>query len=102
MASATLPKRDQAFFEAVYELLDKSFPELKEKYGIWRVHNHFPIKESELFHETSNPDTRESTLRIIKKDELPSEAFASAWKLSHQGPLVATWCCDSHPEPQGC
>jgi hypothetical protein len=51
-------------------------------------------KEDEIFHETSNIDTQESTLKIVKKKDLPEKAFASTWKLAASGPIVATWCCD--------
>jgi len=89
------------FFNAVSELMDRSFPSMRERFGLWRIHQHFALAEGEVFHETSNSEIRESTLRIIKKEELPKTAFASTWKLTPQGPLVGTWCCDdivTHPE----
>jgi hypothetical protein len=100
MTATALPKRDQDFFEAVHGLLDTSFPELKKKYGIWRIHRHFELGEGEVFHETSNAQTKESTLCILKKDQLPKGAFASTWSLTAKGPVVGTWCCDdAQPHP---
>lgn len=78
-------------------LLVEKYPELYEKFGIWRAHQHFVLNEDEVFHETSNEETKESVLRIIKKSELPKTAFASAWHITNQGPVVATWCCDDSP-----
>jgi hypothetical protein len=52
------------------------------------------LNEREVFHETSNFITKESTLRIIKKKDLPENAFATTWKLTEFGPVQQTWCCD--------
>ena len=96
MSTATLPltERDEAFFNDVFSLIQSKYPGMTDKFGIWRVHEHFEINEDEVFHETSNPKTKESTLKIIKKSELPKGAFASSWKFTQAGPLEATWCCD--------
>ena len=77
--------------------MDAKFPGMREKFGLWRVHQHFELKDDEVFHEVSNAKTQESTLRIIKKAELPANAFVSAWELTSEGPLAATWCCDDSP-----
>lgn len=97
MATAALIERDLDFFQEVKALMDKKFPEMKEKFGIWRIHQHFELDSNEVFHETSNTLTRESTLRIINKQNLPENAFVSSWCLTDSGPLAATWCCDDAP-----
>jgi len=61
-------KRDLEFIQEVSLLMSKKFPEMREKFGIWRVHQHFDLAEDEVFHETSDPITRQSTLKIIKKN----------------------------------
>lgn len=94
MAASMLTERETAFFEDVHTMMKKSYPDLADQFGIWRVHQHFQPKEDEIFHETSNPETKESTLRLIKKSELPQNAFPSTWTLSEKGPVVASWCCD--------
>ena len=95
----TLSDRDQSFFHAVYNLIKADYPEMEGKFGIWRAHEHFDLQEGEVFHETSNAETKESILRIIPKNKLPKNAFASSWKLTEHGPIVATWCCDDQPLP---
>lgn len=70
---------------------------MKERFGMWRVHQHFELKKDEVFHETSDPSKKESTLRIINKKDLPKNSFASTWRLASEGPIVATWCCDDAP-----
>lgn len=70
---------------------------MEERFGMWRMHQHFDLKEDEIFHETSDPNTKESVLQIIKKKDLPKGAFASTWKLTDSGPVAATWCCDIRP-----
>jgi hypothetical protein len=99
MSALALSERDIEFFQEVYGLMKSKYPEMEDKFGIWRSHQHFELKENELFHETSNAKTKESTLKIIKKKDLPENAFASTWKLTKSGPVVATWCCDDKPIP---
>jgi len=97
MSALALNERDSEFFKDVYVLMKNKYPEMAEKFGIWRNHKHFELNDNEVFHETSNSETKESTLRIINKKDLPKEAFASTWKLTDSGPVVATWCCDHKP-----
>lgn len=97
MSILSLNERDTQFFKEIYNLMITKYPEMVEKFGIWRAHQHFDLKEDEVFHETSDPNTKESVLRIIKEKDLPQEAFASTWKLTEAGPVAATWCCDDHP-----
>jgi len=97
MSALALDERDLEFFKDVYNLMKNKYPEMEEKFGIWRNHQHFELAENEVLHETTNITTRESVLRIIDKNNLPNEAFASTWKLSETGPIVATWCCDDRP-----
>ncbi len=97
MTTLTLDERDHAFFKAVHDLMKNQYPEMEDKFGIWRIHEHFELNADELFHETSDHETKESTLRIVKKKDLPQEAFASTWKLTGTEPIVATWCCDHRP-----
>lgn len=97
MLEKELTQKDLEFFQEVSTLIYAKYPEMKDKFGIWRIHQHFELEQDEVFHETSNPKTRESTLRIIKKNELPLGAFASTWRLTPQGPAIATWCCDDSP-----
>lgn len=103
MTLSTLNQRDHEFFAAISALIQNSFPEMAEKFGIWKVHQHFEIGEDEIFHETSNTSNRESTLRIIKKNELPEGAFPSTWKFENNKLVAATWCCDDSPidRPRG-
>jgi len=97
--TACLSEQDTAFFQDVYALMKTKYPEMEEKFGMWRVHQHFDLKEDEAFHETSDSKMKESTLRIVRKEMLPQRAFASTWKLTKSGPAVATWCCDDQPIP---
>jgi hypothetical protein len=92
-----LNERDTEFFDEVYALIKSKYPEMEDKFGIWKVHNHFEIKDDEVFHETSNKENKESTLKIIQKKNLPENAFVSSWKLTNKGPIAATWCCDDTP-----
>lgn len=94
MATSNLAEKDLEFFEEITALMNQKYPEMKDKFGIWRIHQHFNLKPDEAFHETSNQATKESTLSIIKKKDLPQGAFASTWCLTDQGPVVASWCCD--------
>lgn len=94
MTAQSLSERDTQFFAEVYHLIKDKYPEMEEKFGLWRIHQHFDLKEDEVFHETSDPYSRESILRIIKGNDLPQQAFASTWKLTESGPVVATWCCE--------
>lgn len=97
MTTAGLDAREQELFNEIFHLMNTKFTDLKEKFGIWRIHNHFDINEDEVFHETSDPVTRESTLRIIKRKDLPQNAFASSWQLTDKGAVAALWCCDDAP-----
>lgn len=97
MTSSLCSETEINFFNDVKSLLLEKYPDLKDKFGIWKAHQHFELNEDEVFHETSNEKTKESTLRIIKKSELPKQAFASTWYITENGPIVATWCCDDSP-----
>jgi len=94
MTTMTLNESDLNFFQDVYNLMITKYPEVKNKFGIWRTHQHFELNQDEIFHETSNMEKKESILKIIKKEDLPENAFASTWKLTEIGPVVTTWCCD--------
>lgn len=87
------------FFKDVKQLIDSKYPGMEEKFGLWKVHHHFDMEENEVLHETSDPATRESTLRIVKRENLPEHSFATSWKLTTQGPVVCSWCCDWQPRP---
>ncbi len=63
-----------------------------EKYGIWKIHQHFDLKNDEVFHETSDEEKKLSTLSIIKKASLPKNAYPTSWKLTNAGAEVVTWC----------
>jgi hypothetical protein len=92
-----IPYKLKYLLKVIFEfgaLMETSYPEMAERFGIWRVHNHFEMGEDEVLHETSDPKTKESTLRIIPKANLPQGAFASTWRLTAHGPVVAAWCCD--------
>lgn len=99
MSTNTLSTQESLFATALYDFMKTHYPEMLSTFGIWRIHEHFEIASDEVLHETSDASCRESTLRVIKKSELPSEAFASSWKLSANGPLVTTWCCDGPTRP---
>jgi hypothetical protein len=94
MMRLSLSERDTEFFGEIYHLMKEKYPEMEEKFGLWRIHQHFELKEDEVFHETSDANTKESILKIIKKKDLPEKAFGSTWQLTSTGPVVATWCCD--------
>lgn len=94
MIAHALSERDTQFFGEVYELMKNKYPEMEEKFGIWRVHQHFELGADEVFHETSNEETKESVLKIVKKNDLPKNAFVSSWKLSQGRPTPQQWCCD--------
>lgn len=97
MSDKELTKRDIEFFDEVTTLINTKYPDMKNKFGLWRDHQHFAISADEVFHETSDSMTKESTLRIIKKSDLPEGSFASTWRLTNNGPVVAAWCCDDSP-----
>lgn len=97
MTVLSLTENELEFFNEVSVLMNEKYPEMREKFGLWRKHQHFELKKDEVFHETSNSVTKESTLRIINKKDLPVNAFVSTWTLSDHGPLAATWCCDDSP-----
>jgi len=97
MTLLKLNERDIEFFQDVYSLMKNKYPGMEDRFGIWRVHQHFELEEDELFHETSDSKAKESVLKIVKKEDLSEKAFASTWKLTETGPVVATWCCDDQP-----
>jgi hypothetical protein len=94
MSATCLDEPEAEFFQAVHALMRNKFPDMEEKFGMWRAHQHFETKADEVLHETSDARTRESTLRIIKKNDLPAGAFVSTWKLSPSGGIPQTYCCD--------
>lgn len=94
MTLQALTESEEEILNSCYELMRERDPSMPNRFGIWRIHEHFQKKDDEVFHETSNAKTRESTLRIVPKHSLPKNAFPSTWKLTDNGPVVATWCCD--------
>jgi len=94
MTSENLNENDIKFFEDVYELMKNKYPGMEDRFGMWRLHQHFELNDDELFHETTNLDTKESTLRIINKKDLPNSAIPTTWQLTAAGPTIQTWCCD--------
>lgn len=94
MNALNIDEKDTQFFKDVHDLMKSKYPEMIEKYGIWRVHHHFPLDSDEALYETSNANTKESTLRIIKKRELPQNSIISTWKFDEGGSSPSSWCCD--------
>ncbi|MFZ4099494.1 MAG: hypothetical protein ACOYKZ_04110 [Chlamydiia bacterium] len=90
----SLTSRDQAFFQAMEELFRTQFPDLIDRFGIWRVHHHFELTSHEVLHETTDLQARTSTLAIIPAEELPKTSVPSTWCLTEDGLNVVTWCCD--------
>jgi hypothetical protein len=89
-----ISSQEQAFFQAYANLL-KKYRHMNGKFGLWRVHQHHTIGDDELLHEVSDPVKRTSTIRVIKKNNLPDTAFASQWLIKANGTIKATvWCCD--------
>lgn len=87
-------QREQAFFQDFSALL-KKHADMDGKFSLWRVHQHHSLEDDEILHETSDLEQRTSTVRAIKKTELPEAAFASQWLIKADGSVeAAVWCCD--------
>jgi len=101
--TSQLSVKEENMFSEISQIMDKYPAAIQRKYGLWRVHHHFDMAPNELLHETSSHETKESTLKVIKKEDLPSGAFATTWSLSDKGkPQPVSWCCDySHPATAG-
>lgn len=68
---------------------------MREKFGLWKIHNHFNITDEQVFHESTNNEKQISVLNIINKKDLPENAYPTNWSLSKDllhKPLQ--WCCD--------
>jgi hypothetical protein len=94
MTTFSLTDRDQELFQAFEHLVSSQFPDLQERFGLWRVHHHFDVSANEVFYETSNDQSRTSTLQIVPVSELPAKAIPSCWSLKNGSLQVASWCCD--------
>jgi hypothetical protein len=72
--------------------MNEKYPEMKEKFGMWRAHQHFDIQDNECFVETTDKTTKESTLKIAKKTELTGEVMGTRWVLTAEGPVAKQYC----------
>lgn len=63
------------------------------KFGLFRVHSHFPVNDGEVLHETSDREARVSTVRPIPATERPETSVPSQWVFSGGKPEVSLWCC---------
>ena len=99
MSSCALSDRDQAFFSAFQALITAQFPDLSERFGLWRVHQHFPQHEDQVLYETSNDESQTSCLRLIPSNALPDHAIPSTWMVSHSQLRVCSYCCDFPDDP---
>ena len=80
-----------------YIVLVKKYPELKGKFGLSRLHDHFDLEDNEVLHETTDELTQVSVTRKIHRDELPNDAVPALFddgggNLMSVG--VRNWCCD--------
>jgi hypothetical protein len=89
-----LSSQEQHFFHAFSELL-KKHADMNGKFSLWRVHQHHTLQKDEILHETSDPNHRTSTVRVIQKTCLPDTAFPAQWLVKANGSIETTiWCCE--------
>ncbi|EGQ7973434.1 hypothetical protein I7Z51_002356 [Vibrio parahaemolyticus] len=92
-----MSKEQYALFREIAFVLNK-YPKLKDKFGIYLVHEHFECQNEEVLYEKSDVDKRVSLTQPITQSLLPEGAFPSQWKISLQGDelnaKVDKWCCD--------
>jgi hypothetical protein len=68
---------------------------LSERYGVYDVHDHFPVKEGEVMHEINDQLGRVIVRRPVSVGDLPAAARSTAWLVGPDGSTtVDMWCCD--------
>lgn len=93
MSTTILTEADQHALNEVAVILGKH--DLLNRFGVYFRHEHFPVAADEVVHEINDEQGRISLRRVLKANELPSQAFPTAWALSSSGAAKAeAWCCD--------
>lgn len=87
--------REAEFRKSIGNLLAE-YPEMREKYGLFAVHHHFPLAAGEVLHETSDAALRMSRVTPVNVESLPSGSRPTMWTFEPNGEmLVHQWCCDA-------
>ncbi len=92
MIAPALGKQDHELFDELAAVLRRHGA--SERFGVALLHEHFPLAEGEVLHETNDPATRTQSVQVLQEDQLPSTARPTAWSLDGQQPIVTLWCCD--------
>lgn len=87
-----LTEQEQVLFKEVAEVM-AGHPELRGKFGLWRVHGHFPMQVGEVLLEQSDAGRRQSVIEPVAAGNVPEDAFATQWTIGDDGqPRVFTMC----------
>ena len=84
------------FFKG-YLALVRQYLELKGKFGIARLHDHFDLERDEVLLETSDEQSRTSVTRVVPRASLSAAAVPAIISdgEGHLGNVqVQSWCCD--------
>jgi len=77
---------DEQCFNEIREVLERHGAQ--RRFGICLLHEHFPVAEDELMVETTEPETRTSTLRPARRNEVMGQGMLeTAWRLDIGSPV---------------
>ena len=94
MIQNALSPRELELFRAVADLV-AAFPDLKAKFGLWRIGTPFTVGTDEGLCEQTEMGSRRSTVQPTRLGMVPHGALPTHWSFGEGGNVrVARWCCE--------
>lgn len=88
-----LSERESGMFAEVFSLMAMRYPELKDKFGMCYVHDHFPMEADEILAEVVDRAGRTLITHPLKLSNISERAFATLWHFGQDGQPVVDQCC---------
>lgn len=100
--SNPLSEAEKAMFREVAAVMARH--NTTRKFSLALTHQHFDLRDGEVLHETTDVDTRVSTVRPVPKSEMPEGSFPTQWNVCTEAAGDPTqYCCtDIHPMQYCC
>lgn len=87
-----IDQAELSLFQELKEVMAKH-TKVKRKFGIALEHEHFPLNDGEVLHETHDAEARILKVEVIKKESLPEHTVIAEWSLASGEPTPSRYCC---------
>lgn len=63
-----------------------------DRFGVFLLHSHFPMKANEVLLERSNPESRQLMLEVVPTSAVGNSSIQTQFRLLPAGSAALTWC----------